>query len=1317
MSPLFCERQRLALRDFKHVAAARAELETATETEFHGCKERLEGEYQKRRAEIEEDYQDDLAAADSEAEQARLAIESQFEEDDFRLQEEFENAKKTAIERYVKGKKTAEADFKDSRWTITTLYESGRKVAKDQFAEAQTRAKSAVEHLAAQEKQALALLGDWQFDEGLPDLKQPGAITSDPWQALNMCSAQGTNFLSQLKSLKLPGYLKGARPYLVIALVWVVASLPALLVDEWYFWVPAATVVVLPFGLLIRQWLNVRAHTLAIYLWSGVRQANIDAGELQGHCIEMARAVYRERKSENKKRNQESLLQAARQTKEQIQLLRKERARKLRKAQETFEPLHLKIRENREQDLAAAQVALEEKKAEFENHRQHELELTDQRFFKHSEENNRKHADAWTRLVGDWKQGCQRFLTEIRAIDQDCRRWFPAWDDLALHDLKLPTEIPPGMQAGLFHIRPEDIPNGVPKENHLARLNLTGIQFPFLLPFPERASLLYKAEDEGKSAAIGSLQALLLRCWTALPAGKVRCTILDPVGRGENFAAFMHLADHEETLVNSRIWTEMAHIDQRLADLTSHMENVLQKYLRNQYETLAEYNAQAGEVAEPFRFLIVADFPVNFSPDAARRLISLASAGARCGIYTFIMVDTKQPLPQGIDLADLERVCTTLTWRRDHFTWEDADFGAFPLELESAPGPEACTRLLKTAGEEAKQAMRVEVPFDLIVPAREDWWAGDSRAGISVPLGRAGATARQFLNLGQGTAQHVLIAGKTGSGKSTLLHVLIAQLAMRYSPAEVELFLIDFKKGVEFKTYAANELPHARVVAIESEREFGLSVLQKLDGELVRRGEAFRAAGVNDLPSYRNLVDSQGNGKAGGHPVLPRLVLVVDEFQEFFVEDDKIAQEAALLLDRLVRQGRAFGIHILLGSQTLGGSYSLARSTIDQMAVRIALQCSEADAHLILSKDNSDARLLARPGEAIYNAAGGLLEGNHFFQVVWLDDERRDECIRQIRNLGRQRSMLPHQIVFEGNSLSDLAKNPLLRQTLEQPVDLPVNTPALGAGLLTPALGAGLLTPSTPVQAWLGEAVAIKDPTAAIFRRQSGGNLLIVGQQEEPAFSLTVAALVSLSAQLPPPDDAGPFLNLVVASPLEGLAESIHQLLPEIMPVRLAAMRDLPAALARFNEELERRLKGESDGPPHFLFLHGLHRLRDLRKPEDDFSFGRKGETATTPYKLFQQLLREGPPLGLFTVAWCDTLANLHRCFDRQGLREFEMRVLFQMSPNDSSTLMDVPTAARLGMYRALLYTEDQGRIEKFRPYGLPAVDWLRGGTRTLLVR
>src|SRR6476619_3337686 len=114
-----------------------------------------------------------------------------------------------------------------------------------------------------------------------------------------------------------------------------------------------------------------------------------------------------------------------------------------------------------------------------------------------------------------------------------------------------------------------------------------------------------------------------------------------------------------------------------------------------------------------------------------------------------------------------------------------------------------------------------------------------------------GATRLQSLRLGKGVAQHVLIAGKNGSGKSTLLHALVTNLAMWYSPDEVEFYLIDFKKGVEFKTYASHNLAHARAIAVESDREFGLSVLQRLDAEMTRRGNLYRKAGTQDLAAYR----------------------------------------------------------------------------------------------------------------------------------------------------------------------------------------------------------------------------------------------------------------------------------------------------------------------------------------------------------------------------------------------------------------------------------------------------------------------------------
>ncbi|MFN9917839.1 MAG: FtsK/SpoIIIE domain-containing protein, partial [Pirellulaceae bacterium] len=210
-------------------------------------------------------------------------------------------------------------------------------------------------------------------------------------------------------------------------------------------------------------------------------------------------------------------------------------------------------------------------------------------------------------------------------------------------------------------------------------------------------------------------------------------------------------------------------------------------------------------------------------------------------------------------------------------------------------------------------------------------------------------------------------------GKSSLLHTLITSAALKYSPAQLRMVLLDFKKGVEFQVYAQARLPHAEIIGIESRREFGLSALEYLDRVMQRRGELFREAGVQDLPSWAR--------KRPGQP-LPRLLVIVDEFQELFIEDDKLTQQAALLLDRIVRQGRSFGIHMVMASQSIGGAYSLPRTTLTQMAVRIALQCDNADAMTILHEDNLAATRLRHSGQAIYNEAGGRVESNQPFQVA-----------------------------------------------------------------------------------------------------------------------------------------------------------------------------------------------------------------------------------------------------------------------------------------------------------------------------------------------
>jgi hypothetical protein len=158
--------------------------------------------------------------------------------------------------------------------------------------------------------------------------------------------------------------------------------------------------------------------------------------------------------------------------------------------------------------------------------------------------------------------------------------------------------------------------------------------------------------------------------------------------------------------------------------------------------------------------------------------------------------------------------------------------------------------------------------------------------------------------------------------------------------------------------------------------------------------------------------------------------------------------------------------------------------------------------------------------------------------------------------------------------------------------------------------------------------------------------------------------------------------------------------------------------------EMERRQKEpDADAPPVYLVIYGLQRCRDLRRREDDFSFGRTADEPLNPSKQFADLLREGASLGIHLLIWCDTFTNLQRAVDRAGLRELALRVVFQMSVADSSNLIDNPLAAKLGVHRALFSSEEDGRLEKFRPYGPPSDEWLdwvkeqlRGRTATATV-
>ena len=900
-----------------------------------------------------------------------------------------------------------------------------------------------------------------------------------------------------------------------------------------------------------------------------------------------------------------------------------------------------------------------------------------------------KLADEETRrqdeLIAEWKRSVQPLHEQLRALESDAALQAQPWTSASIAAWNPPAQFPERVRLGQLALDLAQPEGSLPQHPALALPKGDGrLTLPLTLGFPDCGSVFIETDGPCDEKVAAIFNQAILALLAASPAGKAAFTLLDPVGLGQNFAGLMHLADYEEQLINRRIWTQRDQIDERLAELNEHIEKVIQMYLRNEYETITQYNEQAGSVAEKYHFLVIADFPANFTETSVQRLQSIILTGARCGVFVLMHWNRQQKVPEGFVADEFRQTALCLRQTAQGFVVDEALAKAGArVVLDAPPAADLELALVHRIGKASIDSNRVEVPFETIAPAPDHLWEDSTTHELRVPVGRTGATKLQYLAIGKGTRQHALFAGKTGSGKSTLFHVIITNLALHCSPDEVEFYLIDFKKGVEFKCYAEHQLPHARVIAIESDREFGLSVLQRVDEELRRRGDLFRALGAQDIAGYK---------KAGGKEPMPRSLLIIDEFQEFFVEDDTVAQNASVLFDRIVRQGRAFGIHVLLGSQTLGGAYTLARATLGQMVIRVALQCNEADAALIMDENNPAPRLLTRPGEGIYNDAAGAVEGNSPFQVVWIGDEVRDRYLAQIHTLAQERfADREPPIVFEGNAPADVTQNSRLAALLK-------NRPAVA--------------PAIPV-AWLGAPNAIKGPTEVAFTRQSGSHLLVVGQREEAITTLLGLSLIALAAQHPP--ERAQFYFFHSAAPGTADAAFLEDLLPRLShPVTLVRAPEVPAAMTALNEELQRRnSEGATDAPPVFVLVHGLHKFKKLRHEDDmDFSFGSSDEdSGPKPGALFSTLITEGAALGMHLITTLDTYNNVARCLSRKALTEFEMRVVFQMSANDSASLIDSTKAADLGLHRALLYSEQQGTLETFRPYATPPKAWIEAAT------
>ena len=203
---------------------------------------------------------------------------------------------------------------------------------------------------------------------------------------------------------------------------------------------------------------------------------------------------------------------------------------------------------------------------------------------------------------------------------------------------------------------------------------------------------------------------------------------------------------------------------------------------------------------------------------------------------------------------------------------------------------------------------------------------------------------------------HVIIAGTTGSGKSVCTRSIIMSILFNASPDEVKLILID-PKIVEFKIFEG--IPHL-LIPIVTDVKKAAGALGWAVNEMMRRYQTFADAGANDLKSYNELAELDGDMDK-----IPQIVVFIDELADMMLVAGKEVEDS---ICRLAQMGRAAGMHLVVATQrpTTDVITGLIKANIPS---RIALSVkSQIDSRTIIDMAGAD-KLLGN-GDMLYMPIG-----------------------------------------------------------------------------------------------------------------------------------------------------------------------------------------------------------------------------------------------------------------------------------------------------------------------------------------------------------
>ncbi|NHB35660.1 DNA translocase FtsK [Helicobacter pylori] len=522
------------------------------------------------------------------------------------------------------------------------------------------------------------------------------------------------------------------------------------------------------------------------------------------------------------------------------------------------------------------------------------------------------------------------------------------------------TTYPKFLSCGLLQVRGK---NGANMEFLL----------PKVYPFPPK-SLYIEHEKDGQF-----LREMLMRLLSSVPLVQLEVILIDALSLGGIFNLARRLLNKDNDFIyQQRILTESKEIEEALKHLYEYLKVNLQEKLAG-FRDFAHYNENEKDpLLLKALFLSGVD---ALSQNALYYLEKIMRFGSKNGVLSFVNLESEKNNKSAEDLKN------DAEFFKDRTSFECLKY----LSIEVINDQGIKSQHMKDFADkikayyEKKKVVKSELKA---LQKDEKFWTKSSQYEISVPVGWDINHKEVCFEIGE-VQNHTLICDHSGSGKSNFLHVLIQNLAFYYAPDEVQLFLLDYKEGVEFNAYTDPVLEHARLVSVASSVGFGVSFLSWLCDEIQKRAELFKQFKVKDLSDYRK------------HEKMPRLIVVIDEFQVLF-SDNKSTKAVEGHLNTLLKKGRSYGVHLALATQTMRGT-DINPSFKAQIANRIALPMDAEDSSSVLG---DDAACEIQKPEGIFNNNGGHQKYHTKMSIPKAPDDFT-AFIKKIHEEFNQRNLTP----------------------------------------------------------------------------------------------------------------------------------------------------------------------------------------------------------------------------------------------------------------------------------------------------------------------